>query len=675
VSGLDQLVFAPDERKGMSLYSASFPVRDNDSWQDWDGKLMLYARLLSEPGGKPPPSASFTHVAFEDGTAALVRRSGQPGDVGRNVAHAVVGDRTAINLLLPRLVCWDRWQDRKPVSLQLPKPDPATFPEARPFDLDDSVLVPIVTAVVARPASSFSVIGVPEGLRLPVIWRLRSLWPEQEWTFSTYEKSDEDKPYLPRIVFLTDRPTALVEPQEGRVRVDVNDDVRSGDHATKQAQAMLNGHRVPSATAAVMPVLERDEPVTEVVGTVEVPEPAGVTGLPRSEPWPPAVAVVDDGALSRILHSDDPLHLRLERLTRLLDALDASAVNRQVLAWVEDVRVPRTLVAFIVDYLESRGFDGFDLALARRWRAEQGIHHLPQEPVEQPPPARQPVNPKLVARAWAEQEAWSRKAGEHKRQVVALRLVVLGCLLSGAVGAVGAAQLTAGPRWAAALVAGATAAVVAIGTWLRKQLEPEERKQWTHARRRSESLKSEVCRYLVGAGPYRRADGEQRLKRHVDAVLPLTTAAAGTKSPEITGIASYAQLRVRNQITHHVSKADRYETYLKRSRLAEFAFGVAATVLAAIGTVVGGYVVVWIGVFTTIAGAITAHITLTGYEHLVVRYRRTADDLHRLLTALADQPDEAAQDLFVAECERVLAQQNDDWVAQLTPSAAGKDQR
>ncbi|MGZ3143732.1 DUF4231 domain-containing protein [Lentzea chajnantorensis] len=702
MSDLDQLVFAPDERKGMSLYSASFPVRDNDSWQDWDGKLMLYARLLSEPGGKPPPRASFTHVAFADGTAALVRRSGQPGDVGRNVAHAVIGDRAAINDLLPRLVGWDRWLDHRPVSLQLPKPDPADFPGPRPFELDDPVLVPIATAVLARPDSSFSVIGVPEELRLPVVWRLRSLWPEQEWTFSTYEKSDEDKPNLPRVVFLAERPTALVEPQEGRVRIDVNDDVRSGDHTTKQARAMLNGQQVPATTTAVAAV--PDEPVTEVVEVVEMTDrheapaparplqpagptapvrplqpagptaPAEVTGLPRTGPRRPAVAVVDGDALAGILHSDDPLHRRLERLTRLLDALDASAVDHQVLAWVEDVAVPRTLVAFIVDYLESRGVTGFDRALARRWRAEQGIHHLPPEPVG-PPPARPPVDARLVERAWSEQEAWSRKAGQHKRYVVALRLIVLGCLLSGAVGAVGAAQLTTGPRWAAALVAGATAAVVAIGTWMRKQLEPEERKQWTYARRRSESLKSEVCRYLAGADPYRRADADQRLRRHVDELLPIATAATAAKSPGITGITTYTRLRVQDQIAHHVSKADRYETSLKRARLAEFGFGVAATVLAAVGAVVGGHVVVWIGVFTTIAGAITAHITLTGYEHLVVRYRRTAADLHRLLTALADQPDEAAQDLFVAECERVLAQQNDDWVAQLTPSAAGKDQR
>ncbi len=664
MSELDQLVFALDARKGMSLYSASFPVRDNDSWQDWDGKLMLYARLLSEPGSKPPPRESFTHVAFDDGTAALVRRSGQPVDAGRNVAHALIGDRATINAQLPRLTEWGRWQDRKPDSLQLPKAKLAEFPDIALSELDDPVLVPIVTAVMARPESTFSLIGVPDKLRLPVIWRLRMLWPEQEWTFSTYEKTDEDKPHLPRIVFLTEWPTEQVEPQEGRVRVDVNGDVRPGDYTTKQAREVLGNLR--EQPGEVVRQSEPDEPVTEVF---EVFEAAAAL-----EPRRTATTVVDNEALAQILHSDAPLHLRLERLTRLLDVLDTPAVSHQVLDWIEDVRVPRTLVAFIVDYLESKGYDGFDPALARRWRAEQGIYHLPPEPVGQSPSERPPVNAKLVSWAWDEQEAWSRKAGRHKKNVLVLQLLVLGCLVSGAIGAVGAAQLTTGPRWATAVVAGATAAVVAIGTWLRKQWEPEERKQWTYARRRSESLKSEVCRYLAGTEPYRRDDADQMLKRHVDAVMPIAAKKARHEAPKIIDTTTYAALRVDDQIKHHVLKASRFEKYLQRSRLAEFGFGIAATVLAAIGTILGEYVVVWVGVFTTIAGAVTAHITLTGYEHLVVQYRRTAVDLHRLLTSVADQPDTAAQDLFVAECERVLAQQNDDWVAQLTPSAAGKEQ-
>lgn len=662
MSELDQLVFAPDERKGMSLYSASFPVRDNDSWQDWDGKLMLYARLLSEPGSKPPPRESFTHVAFDDGTAALVRRSGQRGDAGRNVAHALVGDRATINAQLPRLTGWDRWQDHKPYSLQLPKAKLAEFPDVALSELDDPVLVPVVTAVLARPESTFSLIGVPEKLRLSVIWRLRTLWPEQEWTFSTYEKSDEDKPNLPRIVFLTERPNQLVEPQEGRVRIDVNDDVRPGDYATRQAQEVLNSRQEEQGELVPLPRAETEEPLTEVFD------------LPVAQPRRSAAAVVDNGALTQILHSDEPLHLRLEQLARLLDALDAPAVSHQVPDWIADVRAPRTLVAFIVDYLESRGYDGFDPALARRWRAEQGIHHLPHEPVEQSPPERPPVDAELVAWAWDEQEAWSRKAGRHKKNVLVLRLLVLGCLVSGAVGAVGAAQLTTGPRWPMAFVAGTTAVVVAIGTWLRRQWEPEERKQWTYARRRAESLKSEVCRYLAGAQPYRHPDADQRLKRHVDAVLPISTTKARRPAPKIVDTTTYAVLRVKNQINHHVLKANRFEKHLRWSRLAEFVLGAAATVLAAIGTILGQHVVVWVGVFTTIAGAITAHITLTGYEHLVVRYRRTAVDLHRLLASVADQPDEAAQDLFVAECERVLALQNDDWVAQLAPSTTAKEQ-
>ncbi len=88
MSGLEQLLFAVSDSKGMDLVAASFSSHDADAWDGWNEKLRPHARLLGVDGAAP--RISFSHLSFPDGTAAVLRRSARPGDAGRNVAHALV---------------------------------------------------------------------------------------------------------------------------------------------------------------------------------------------------------------------------------------------------------------------------------------------------------------------------------------------------------------------------------------------------------------------------------------------------------------------------------------------------------------------------------------------------------------------------------------------------------
>ena len=79
---------------------------------------------------------------------------------------------------------------------------------------------------------------------------------------------------------------------------------------------------------------------------------------------------------------------------------------------------------------------------------------------------------------------------------------------------------------------------------------------------------------------------------------------------------------------------------------------------------------VWVPVVTTVSGALAAHIAATRYEFLLVEYARTAAQLERLRDGrqtLTD-PDQAAyaDDEFVAQCERVISDQNEAWMAKLS---------
>lgn len=665
---LEQLLFAVSDSKGMDLVAASFSSHDFDAWDGWTEKLRPHVRLISETSGAPVPSTSFSHLSFPDGTAALLRRSARPGDVGRNVAHALVGDHRAIFRLVPAMTtCWLRWLDERPRSNRLPDVVREEFdPGVRPKELDDPIIVPVLACALARPSSTYSVIGVPEGLELSVVWTLRTLLHDREWTFSTYERNDAAQPNLPRLVFLPGRPAQEVAGQNGRLRIDVREEIRSNDWATKRAEELLGTLQHARADATVyvpfVPQAEDDEVPVDDTPTAAIelpmpPEPPQRADLPFPDP----------------VHGDDPLPQRLVRFAEQAGQIDGEAWHGQLSAWIEDpAAAPGPFAAALVEAQRAKGYSGFDAAIGRRWLAEQGIAPARLDPAQaRGAVTRPPVDENLVRELWGKQEAWSKAAGHYKERALGSRLAVLATLAGSALLTVVAAQ--AGPRWGI-VAAVLTGMLVVAGIWLRAVREPAERERWAKARTTSEQVKAEVCKYLVGAAPYRAPDAVALLKKKVGGIESeeqMHEMAAGT--PLIYDLRSYVDNRVREQISYHRTTAKRLQRNLQRTRMAEYVFQGMAAALAAVGAVQGYQLAVWAGLLTTIAGAVAAHIAQTGYDRLVVRYRGTVRDLEELVRTLPEQPGPAAQDAFVTSCEQVIARQNDDWLALVTTTGNGRD--
>jgi len=651
---VEQLLFAVSDSLGMNLVAASFSGHDTDMWDGWNEKLRAHARLLGEPGAAP--STSFGHLSFPDGTAALLRRSARPGDVGRNVAHAIVGDRDTIARLVPAMTtCWRGWLDARPRSNRLPDVELDFDPRVQPAELDDPMLVPILARVVSRPSSTYSVIGVPEGLELSVVWTLRTLVPDLEWTFSTYEQDDAAKPNLPRLIFLSGSPSPEVVVQDDRLRIDVHEQARPNDLATKRSEELLGELRPARVDAAVLEprTTFADETPTTVI---EVPEPV------REATWP----------APGLVHGDAPLPQRLVQFAELAGQIDGEAWHEQICGWIEDrVNAPDPFVATFVQAQRAKGYTGFDAAISRRWMAEQGVVSVRPESWEAPRRAsRPPVSESLARSMWGKHEAWSRSANHYKRRAVSYRSGVLATLAGSAVLTVVGAQFTSSwPPIAGIAVAVLTAALVVAGIWFRAVKEPAERAQWTSARMIAEQVKAEVCKYLAGATPYRDPNAVALLTEKVDRIE------GGEKRHEVAGetpfiydLRSYVDNRVRDQISYHRATAKRLRRNMRRLHTAEYVFQGMAAGLAAVGAVRGYQLAVWAGLLTTIAGAVTAHIAQAGYDRLVARYLRTVHDLEELVRTLPERPDPALEDTFVTGCEQVIARQNDDWRSQLTTS-------
>ena len=648
---LDQMIVAFTHDAGMAPVAWSFSGREaRFAWHD---KLREHVRLLSQPDRAAPPAAAFSHLDFGDGTAALVRRSARPADKGRGVAHALIGSAETIERMAPQLTAWDGWQEERPPGDQLEVLGSHDFTAANgSSEVDREMLVSILATVRSWQNGSFSVIGVPDELRLPVVWRIREVLPDQVWTFSTYEQDDAPRRFLPRLVFLSEPPGNFLGPESGRVRTNVAIELSPQHDAYQQAEALLDADR-PQNNSDPVP----DEQPTMVIE-------------PLATPVPPPPVTEDEW--DHVLHHEAPLLDGLSRLAELVRTTDRTEVRERGLAAIADPLVHPARANYLAEHLTPFDRAAVDQALGRRSRADVRVYE-PAAVTAPAPPARPEIDPKLVDEVRYRQQQWSETASRSKTKVFVYRLLGLVALIMGAIGAVLASQLAPVDQGWMVVVGVTTAAVVAIGTWLRTSKEPRERLHWADARRSSEEITSELCTYLVGAGRYRTPKAAEMLKKLLLTHEGVSGPVKSRERPRITDMDSYLQVRVTGQIAYHQSKADRYETGLEIAKVVEVGFGFMAAMLSLLAPLWGQDIAVWAGVCTAIAGIVAAHITQIGYQRLCARYRRTAKELRRLLKELPDDPDHAAGDAFVAACERVLVEQNDDWHAHLTP-LAGKEQ-
>ena len=197
----------------------------------------------------------------------------------------------------------------------------------------------------------------------------------------------------------------------------------------------------------------------------------------------------------------------------------------------------------------------------------------------------------------------------------------------------------------------------------------------------SEALKADVYLFLAGAGPFTGPDREALLRDRVDELLDTARDLSGytlaftprtRPLPAVTGPESYFTERVDRQVREYFRPgAVKASRRLERSRRAELFLSLGAAVLAGIGASGVAAATVWVGVLTTVAAAVTAHLASTRLEFLHLEYARVAGELARL-RARANDPGADLPDL-IARCEQVIATQNSTWVAKWTADDASQE--
>lgn len=276
--------------------------------------------------------------------------------------------------------------------------------------------------------------------------------------------------------------------------------------------------------------------------------------------------------------------------------------------------------------------------------------------------------------AWGAQRVWSQTANRLKTRIDQARATALVLGVATAVLAVTADQVSDASATAGSWTAGAAALTAGLATLVQRRVSTEQVKTWTRARSASEGLKTEVYSYLAGGTAYTGADRDQHLDEETRRILTdvddlrrhtLGVSPDGKQPLPVHDLASYLQHRVTGSQVHgfYLPKAARYENRVRRFRGAGTLLGMLAVVLAALATATGhGGFAAWVPVVTTIATSLAAFVAAARYDHLVIEYLRTADQL----TYLQDQHRRAptlSGPQLVDACEDAISIENKGWMA------------
>lgn len=275
-----------------------------------------------------------------------------------------------------------------------------------------------------------------------------------------------------------------------------------------------------------------------------------------------------------------------------------------------------------------------------------------------------------VEDVWRRQRQWSALA---RAKTIALRrwrrtnllLVFLGAVL-GALAAQTWFPLDAAP--AVGVVGGLLLTLAAIVQ--ARFIGPTQVKHRVTARSAAETLAAAVHRHQSGTGSGDRAARLTAASDLVAANAQSLTAQVRDRPEDARelpepGIDAYLRDRALTQLRYHSDNAKRHALRERRWRGAEIAATVVGAVLSAVGGAVEGTnVSAWVGVATTIAGAVAAHLAGEQHARIAARYASTADQLEHLVNGFRPATaDPVAAAAFVDAVEAVLDRQNSTWVS------------
>ncbi|RKR13714.1 DUF4231 domain-containing protein [Arthrobacter oryzae] len=290
------------------------------------------------------------------------------------------------------------------------------------------------------------------------------------------------------------------------------------------------------------------------------------------------------------------------------------------------------------------------------------------------------VRPAL-ARAWDQHCIWSLTASRLKQRLDRSRAGALALGLAAAVLAVVASQVSALVPEAGRAAGVAATTCAGFATMLQRRATTDKVRAWTRARSAAEQLKTEVYSDLAGGSTVahaidRDAELNSRTARLLEDVADLQHHTAGITAdrkplPAVANVGDYITERLEAQINgFYRPKAAIYDTRVRRLRAVGTTLGVATVILSALATGYGlSALGAWVPVATTAGASLTAHITAARYDHLIIEYLRTAQQLENLRDGHKDAPGTDAE--FIDACENVISVENQGWMTRWNTDDTG----
>ncbi len=291
-------------------------------------------------------------------------------------------------------------------------------------------------------------------------------------------------------------------------------------------------------------------------------------------------------------------------------------------------------------------------------------------------------DPAVPEAVWTRQHVWSQTASRLKTRLTAARAVALLLTIAGAVLATAAGQVGSGTSSIGTGLAVAAAIAVGLAPLALRFADSKAVQNWTRARALSEALKTEIYTYLAGVGPYRGLGRDRQLADRVETLsgnaadLLRYTARAEprhTDLPAVRDVSSYIEHRVRPQISWYRDKAKGLARWLTLVKGMGLALAVLAVVFGVVSLKAGVGGAAWLPPIATVAAAVAAYGAWARYEYQSIAYLRTAESLELMLVhrRVFGDTDAAADDDFVARCDRIVSDENKDWATEWAKPQSG----
>lgn len=286
--------------------------------------------------------------------------------------------------------------------------------------------------------------------------------------------------------------------------------------------------------------------------------------------------------------------------------------------------------------------------------------------------------------AWQQQTIWSQAANKLKDKLFHIRSWTLGLVVSAAILATAASQVTEYHTLAGKVLAGVASFSAIVAAILQKQAGRDAVATWTQARSVSEAFKAQVYLYLTSAPPYATGDPDATLLARLDSVAnaaanirdrTIGIAPDPAKEPQARDVATYIDERVRGQIDYFTKQSATNTRCATIFRGIGTFLAVVAAVLSAVAAATDvHHLAPWLAVITTVTGAVAAEAAFRRHEALGNEYAQARAELESLLVEYnqAGATQDAGRRL-VSATELVLSTQNTAWLASSISAATASE--